>query len=162
MRRKDREITEISAIDEILSHCMVMRLAMSVDNVPYIVPLNFGYRRDDSCLEIYFHCAKIGKKLDCIANNPHVCFEMDCGHNLVTAETVDEYSYHYKSIVGYGTVEMVEDIEQKKLFLGQIVEHQTGKHFPMEDSYCKNTAIGKISVTEISAKGWGPPLGSVK
>lgn len=47
MRRKDREITDICAILELVSECKVCRLAMTDGGVPYIVPLNYGYEYAD-------------------------------------------------------------------------------------------------------------------
>jgi len=49
-------------IDEIIDKADVLHLAMADGNVPYVVPLSFGY---DGC-NIYFHCAKEGLKLDFI------------------------------------------------------------------------------------------------
>ena len=42
MRRKDREVTDLSEIIEILKNCDVCRLALNDDGFPYILPLNFG------------------------------------------------------------------------------------------------------------------------
>ena len=39
MRRKDREITDDNKIVEIIDKCKVMRIAMSVNDEPYIVPV---------------------------------------------------------------------------------------------------------------------------
>ena len=58
MRRKDREITDICAILELVSECKVCRLAMTDGGVPYIVPLNYGYEYADGALTFYFHSAK--------------------------------------------------------------------------------------------------------
>ena len=57
MRRKDREITDICAILELVSECKVCRLAMTDGGVPYIVPLNYGYEYADGALTFYFHIA---------------------------------------------------------------------------------------------------------
>ena len=46
MRRKDREVKDLNTIKEIISKCEVVRLAMCEDNIPYIVPLNYGYEFD--------------------------------------------------------------------------------------------------------------------
>lgn len=42
MRRKDREVTDLSEIIEIMKNCDVCRLALNDDGFPYILPLNFG------------------------------------------------------------------------------------------------------------------------
>ena len=70
MRRSDREIADKSEIIRIIEKCDVCRLALSQNNAPYIVPMSFGYEYADNKLTIYFHCAKEGRKLDIIRENP--------------------------------------------------------------------------------------------
>ena len=43
MRRKDREITDLRQIEEILEEAQIVRVAMSDGDSPYVVPLNYGY-----------------------------------------------------------------------------------------------------------------------
>ena len=43
MRRKDREITNLDEVINILEHTDVIRLAMNNGDFPYIVPVNFCY-----------------------------------------------------------------------------------------------------------------------
>lgn len=66
MIRKDREITDINEIINIIKKCDVCRLAFFDENYPYIIPMNFGYDYDskNNKLDLYFHGAKKGKKLD--------------------------------------------------------------------------------------------------
>ena len=48
MRRNDREITDSREILSIVNECKVIRLAMlDEQGLPYIIPLNFGYRFAD-------------------------------------------------------------------------------------------------------------------
>ena len=65
MRRKDKEITDIESIEKIIHKAKVCRLALSLDDTPYVVPVCFGY----SAETIYFHSAKEGKKIDIIKKN---------------------------------------------------------------------------------------------
>jgi len=44
MRRMDKEISDPAVIDEILKKSEVCRLGFSVDSIPYIIPVNFGFR----------------------------------------------------------------------------------------------------------------------
>ena len=83
MRRKDREITHIHAILDLVSECRVCRLAMTDGGVPYIVPLNYGYEYADGALTFYFHSAKEGRKLEILKKNPMVCLELDGRGELV-------------------------------------------------------------------------------
>ena len=43
MRRKDREVTELEAVMEIIRQCDVLRLGLADGDYPYIVPMNFGW-----------------------------------------------------------------------------------------------------------------------
>ena len=47
MRRKDREITDEAKIDEIILNCNCCRLGFNDGGKVYIVPLSFGYSRDN-------------------------------------------------------------------------------------------------------------------
>ena len=50
MRRKDREIKDKSEIMAILQKADVCRLAMSSNNMPYIVVMNFGLKNGGKSL----------------------------------------------------------------------------------------------------------------
>lgn len=74
MRRKHSKVTNPEKIAEILRSAAVGRLATcGADGYPYITPVNFVYYREN----IYFHCAPEGEKLDNIARNAKVCFQVD-------------------------------------------------------------------------------------
>ena len=47
MRRKDREVTDEARIDEIISRCNCCRIGFNDSGEVYIVPLNFGYVKQD-------------------------------------------------------------------------------------------------------------------
>ena len=84
MRRKDREITDFDEIVEIIKKCDACRLAFNDGDYPYIVPLNFGLNVvDGKQVELYFHCATKGTKLDLIRKDNRATFEMDCNHNFI-------------------------------------------------------------------------------
>ena len=74
MRRQYSEITDISEIQRILDSVNIGRLAtIGTDGYPYITPVNFVSLNGN----IYFHCAPKGEKLDNIARDAKVCFEVD-------------------------------------------------------------------------------------
>lgn len=151
MRRKDREVAREN-LTEIMEKCKVFRLGMVDGGQPYIVPLNFGYREKDGGLEIYFHCALEGRKVDILEKNPQVCFEMDCGHRLMTGETGCSYSYEYESIIGTGEAAILADDNEKAFALTAIMKHQTGENFEFTTQQVKNVGVWKITVENISGK----------
>ena len=87
MRRNDREITDSQEILSIVNECKVIRLAMlDEQGLPYIIPLNFGYRFADGVFTFYCHSAREGRKLELLRRDPRVSFEMDCRGELQSAD----------------------------------------------------------------------------
>lgn len=52
MRRKDREVTELETVKEIIRQCDVLRLGLADGDYPYIVPMNFGWEEKEG--RLYF------------------------------------------------------------------------------------------------------------
>jgi nitroimidazol reductase NimA-like FMN-containing flavoprotein (pyridoxamine 5'-phosphate oxidase superfamily) len=152
MRRNDRELTEISAIESIISKADVCRIALIDGDLPYIVALNFGYKSGNpACL--FFHCAKTGRKLDIIRKNNTACFQMDVDHELVLANKACGYGMKFKSIVGYGKIYEVEDKIVKIEGLQHIMKQYTGKDdFTYEEKMLDVTTILRLDISEITAK----------
>lgn len=155
MRRKEREILELEKIKEIVEECHVVRLAMFDDPFPYIVPVNFGYQWQDELLILYIHGARQGKKVRLIGENAKIAVEMDCNHELIEAGTVAEkYSYAYQSLIGFGEAAVIQDLEEKKLALQLLMEHEV-KHqnynFP-PDKMIAATGIIKVVLSSYSCK----------
>ena len=152
MRRKDREITDINKIMEILGECKVMRLGMCLDNIPYVTPLNFGYELTERGFVFYFHCAPEGKRLHIIGQNPNVFAEIDNGGTLTPAEKACGYGCDYKSVMALGTARVITDNAEKKHALSLLMKAQTGKDFTFEDNDLGGVSVVAVDVSEISAK----------
>lgn len=152
MRRKDKEIQTREEIVEIIEKAPVCRLGLCQDNVPYVVPMNFGYR--DGCL--FLHCAKEGRKMDMIRANPRVCFEIDMDVEVVRAEQPCDWGMKFASVIGFGTASVLEDPEEKKGGLDAIMEHYSSKpQHPYPEFYLKHTAVIRVEVEELTGKRSG-------
>ena len=79
MRRKEREVTDLTRIREILEECEVCHLGLVEDGKAYVVPLNFGYTLEDGKLSLYFHSAASGRKVEILRKNPMAAFRLT-GH----------------------------------------------------------------------------------
>ena len=77
MRRKDREVTDINEITDILMRCKTIRIGIQGNEFPYVVPVSFGTTIHNGTVVIYFHCAKQGEKVDLLLKNPNICIEGD-------------------------------------------------------------------------------------
>ena len=53
MRRKDREITNINEIHNIIHKARILHLGMFDGEYPYIVPLHYGYSFNEDKLIFY-------------------------------------------------------------------------------------------------------------
>lgn len=152
MRRKDREISDKSALIEILESADVCRIAMQSEHAPYIVPLNYGFMWDER-LVIYFHCAAEGRKLDLIEKNNRVGFEVDTGHALMTGERACDWGMKYKSIIGSGKISRVEDGEEKRKALDSIMRHYGFTETPVYGTEVfGKTVVLRLAADEITGK----------
>jgi nitroimidazol reductase NimA-like FMN-containing flavoprotein (pyridoxamine 5'-phosphate oxidase superfamily) len=141
MRRKDKEIKNEELIGAILRRASICRIALSENDLPYIVPLCFGHK--DNFL--YFHTAREGRKIDMIRKNNNVCFEIENDTELLAGENPCKWTMKYYSIIGFGKAFLVEDTEEKRKALDVIAEHYSGKssyEFP-------ETALHKVVVIKV-------------
>jgi len=151
MRRKDKQIRDIAAIEEILSSAAVCRLGLCEENQPYVVPLCFGY--EDNTL--YFHCSLEGKKLDILRKNNKVCFEVDIDHEFVKADKACDWGMKYKSVIGFGKAEFIEDIESKRKALDIVMQQYSGGTFEYPEEAIKNTIVIKVEIESMTGKASG-------
>ena len=154
MRRKNREIIDIDEKISIIKKCKVCRIGLSENNMPYIIPLNYGYSFENNVLTLFFHSALEGKKLDIIKNNNNGCFEIDCDTKLVEAEKACNYGYTFRSIIGFGKIIILENLDEKVDGLNKIMQHQTEKEtmYNFTDDELKNVCIYKMIVETFTGK----------
>lgn len=118
----------------------------------YMVPMNFGYTYENQQLLLFFHSAKEGRKVTALQENNDICFEMDCEHGLITADQACEYSYSFESIIGYGKVVFIYDLDEKKMALSTLMKHQTGQEFIFDDRMANSVCVFKIVVQDFTGK----------
>jgi len=151
MRRKEKEILDREEIESIIKKADVCRLGLSDKNIPYIVPLNFGYK--ENCL--YFHTAKAGKKIDMIKTNNRVCFEMDIDHEVVRAENPCDWNMKFQSVIGYGRAFLLEDIDDKRQALDVIIEDYSGQTGEYAEKLVDRLAVIKVQIESMTGKKAG-------
>lgn len=153
MRRKDREITEPARIDEIIRSCDCCRLGLLDGESAYVVPLNFGYVATGDARAFYFHCAREGKKLDLLRQNPNVGFELDTHHALLPGEMACDYAFRFQSVIGKGVATLVEDRGEKKAALNAVMCHHSGRDgWAFTDAQADSVAVIRLNVTEMACK----------
>ncbi len=149
MRRTDKQIINKADIEQIIKNSLVCRLALSKDNIPYLVPVSFGY--DGKCL--YVHTAKEGKKIDFIKANNLVCFEFDINVKTVEHESIAcKWSTSYQSVIGYGKMTEITDFNEAAYALNQIMLQYSGNDWEMTEKMLSTVKMWKIEIDEMSGK----------
>jgi len=120
--------------------------------IPYIIPLNYGYKDN----AIYVHSAPLGKKIDLLKVNNKVCFEIEYLAEIVKRELPCDWGTKYRSVIGYGTVEIITDFEEKKKGLDIIMRHYGNPDNNVyKDKEVNYIVILKLNIEEITGKQLG-------
>lgn len=112
MTGKDIDITDIAEVEKLLREARICRLALNNGDYPYIIPMCFGYMLEGNHLELYFHSAPRGQKLELIKKNNLAGFEMDILTDIVKGENGCSVSAIYDCMTGTGSVEIINGIEK--------------------------------------------------
>jgi uncharacterized protein len=147
MRRKEKEIVDRAEIDRVIQACTLCHLGLARDNVPYVVPLSFGY----DGRHLYFHSAREGRKLAFLSANARVCFQMECRVALAApAADACQWSFTFDSVIGMGLAEELVVPAEKHQGLLQIVQHYGSGHVPPDA--LDTVRVFRILIEHVTAK----------
>jgi len=149
-----RFISDQKEIDEIIKKCEVCYVSMvDENNLPYVLPFNFGY--DDGV--IFLHSSKKGLKIDILKKNPSVCIAFSTDHQLryQSEQMACSYSMKYRSVLAFGKVEFIEDPDQKIEFLNNVMSHYTDREFTYSAPSLREVCTYKVKVEKFTAKLYG-------
>ena len=152
LTKRECLVTDPEQIRHILDSGKVLHLGLSVNDEPYVVPMNYGYAWEDGKLVVYLHSAVRGKKLEMVQTNPKVFFSIDCDRMPFEGRVPCQYGMVYSSIMGRGTATLVEDVEGKKQAMTILMKTQTGKDFSFNDRLVSIVTVIRIDVSEYTAK----------
>jgi len=148
MRRKDREITEKKKMLDIISQAQICYLGMSKNNLPYVIPINFGIHNDT----VYFHCAKQGEKIDVLQKNPNVCLVFNIDNELLNNVPQDDWSMYYRSVIAYGKIEFIQDIIEKQEAINIMFRHYGGVNYKLPKTALERTMFMKVKIEKMTGK----------
>ena len=143
MRKKEKEVTDVSVMESMLQKAEIMRLAFCDGDEPYVVPVCFGYHDG----KVFVHSAKEGRKLEIIKRSSKVCFEVDA-YKIVRKELPCKWTIDYTSVIGLGDAELIQEGEEKKKALDVIMAHY-GAAPPFDYS---EAALAKMLVIRIAVR----------
>lgn len=151
MRRKDKLITDPARLHQIIKASPYMVMGLANENTPYAVPLDFAFDGRD----VYFHCAREGRKLDMLAANPQVwLLFVNYGgiFSSGTDNTACSYSTRFASVMAFGEAEIIEDPEQKKQVFKLLMAKIGKEDLPLRPGMLEVTCTVRVNIREMTGK----------
>lgn len=119
MRRFKQQISEQECIRVLREQKRGVLSMLGDDGYPYGIPLDHWYSEKDN--KLYFHCAKVGHKLDAISACDKVSYcVMDEGFRRA-----GEWALNINSVVVFGRMRLVEDEDKKREICTNLVRKFT-------------------------------------
>jgi len=114
-----------------------------------VVPVAYGYDGE----RIYFHTGLSGHKLNLIAANNLVCFEMELGVDLFADPSSPcHWSFSYETVIGTGLAHELLDHSEKAAGLQHIVGHYAPGDWSFEPEQVRAVRVWRISILQVSGK----------
>lgn len=162
MRRKDKEATDPTAIEAVLRAAEWGTLGLAgPEGSPRLVPLNFVYHDG----RIYFHGAHTGEKMQLLGAGGPATFLVVDAYAQVPSYAFDPVracpaSQYFKSVIAYGRVAPVEDVERKAEVLEALMRklQPEGGYEPITASSptyqasLRGVAVLEFTIEHLSAK----------
>jgi len=149
--------TDIEVIEGVIRKCDICFIGVCdpETNMPYVLPMNFGYHNS----VIYLHSAPHGKVIDILNRNANICVTFSTDHELAFQhpEVACSYRMKSKSVVAFGKVEFVEELEQKRDILNILMKQYSDMEFKYNDPAVRNVKIWKVPVDSMTCKEFGAP-----
>lgn len=146
-------IEDRTETEAIIKACKTCFLAMSLNDEPYVLPMNFALEGDF----VILHSAQEGRMWETIKKNQKVCINWTLGEELAYQDEQVGCSYRVKSksVNIEGKVEFIEDFDEKYRCLSLIMSQYSKREFKFGTPAVKNVGIFKVSIDKITAKQFG-------
>lgn len=140
-------------IVKIITSCKTCFMAMSVDDFPYVLPMNFALDGDF----VILHSAQSGRMWETLKKNQHVCINWIIGEDLAWQDVRVGCSYRVKSksVIVEGKVEFVDDFDEKTRCMQLLMGQYSDRGFKFSKPSVENVGVIKVAIGKISAKEFG-------
>ena len=151
MRRNDRAQDRDFALS-LIDRCTHGVLAVSTgESVPYCLPLSLVRVGDD----LYFHCAREGRKIDLLRRFPQVCVTF-VGDDQPAFVPPAMYTTYFQSVIVTGTASEVDNPAERTEALRALCQKLTPEHMDGFLSAAEKSlaapAVWRVRMEDIPAK----------
>ena len=146
-------IEDRNEINEIIRACKTCYVAMSDDDTPYVLPLNFGLEDDT----VILHSAQTGRMWETLKKNPKICINWTLGEDLAWQDVRVGCSYRVKSksVNVEGEVEIVDDYDEKYRLMEKTMAQYSDREFKFSKPSVVNVGVMKVHIKKITGKVFG-------
>ena len=146
-------IEDRNEINDILKQCRTCYVAMSDNDVPYVLPMNFGIEGD----RVILHSAQAGRMWETIRKNPKVCINWTLGEGIAWQDQQVGCSYRVqsKSVMVEGTAEIIDDSDEKERLFRQFMTQYSDLPFKFNAPAIRNVGVMVVPFTRLTAKEFG-------
>lgn len=143
---------DLTVIYDILDEALICHVGFTVDNQPFVIPTAFGRVRD----KIYIHGSPASRMLRSLSKGIEVCVTVTLLDGLVLARSAFHLSMNYRSVVIFGTAEIVKDPEEKlqalESFVEQVIPGRWSEVRQPNKGELQGTLVLSLPLNEASAK----------
>jgi nitroimidazol reductase NimA-like FMN-containing flavoprotein (pyridoxamine 5'-phosphate oxidase superfamily) len=156
VRRSDRAVEDEGWIRAFLHRAPIGALATVYDGQPFINTNLFVY--DEAAHAIYLHTARYGRTRSNVEADERACFSISEMGRLLPADEALEFSVEYAGVTVFGSVRLVDDVNEAKralqLLLDKYAPHlKPGLDYrPTTDEELARTAVYCLQIDSWSGK----------
>ena len=157
-RAPKRAVYDRETVHAVLDAGLICHVGYVIDGQPYVTPT--AYWREGE--RLYWHGSSASRMLRHLKGGVPVCFTVTHLDGLVLARSGFHHSINYRSVMAFGTAELVPHKDKLRL-LDQFVEHllpgRNAELRPPTAQELKATTVLTMPLDEVSAKiRTGPPI----
>ncbi len=106
MIRKKQQLSHEECVQILKSEPRGVLSVLGDDDYPYALPINYWYCEEDG--NIYFHCGKVGHKLDAIRRHDKASF---CVYDQGFRKE-GEWALNIRSVIAFGRMEIIGELDR--------------------------------------------------
>lgn len=119
MRRNQQLLSDAASREVLERNTSGVLSLLGDEGYPYGVPLSYVLVGE----QIFFHCAKVGHKIDAIRKEEKASFCVIDQDRVVS----QEYTTYFRSVIAFGRVHILEDETEKRNALRILAEKYSGE-----------------------------------
>ena len=114
MRRINQELNKNACLNILDRNTAGVLALTSPDGHPYALPISYARQGE----YLYFHCAPVGHKLDCIAHEKRASL---C---VIDQDEIhpEKFTTYFRSVIAFGEMEVIADEAKKREALNILVD----------------------------------------